>query len=185
MFLHLSVILFTEGSRPRPSAGGWGVCFGGCLGPGPCLETCLGGLFPGGGVQAQGHVFTPVCHSVHMEGCLGPGPGEVGGSAPWGVSRPRPKGVSRPRLQVCVCVSQHALRQTPLPPSRWLLLRTVTHPTGMHSCFSFMFENLYDSAAFLQRQISSYFLNCIVLLMKKMPTTIYHYVLLVCRWAQS
>ena len=93
MFLHLSVILFTGG---------------GSLGPGPGE---VGGSAQGG-VKAQAHVFTPVCHSVHRGG-LGPG-GEVGG-LPWG-SRPRPRGV-------CVYPSMHWGR--PPPPSRWLLLRTV------------------------------------------------------------
>ena len=52
----------------------------------------------------------------------GPGPHLRGVQAqPWGVSRPSPGGCSGPGPGG---VSQHALRQTPLP-SRWLLLWVV------------------------------------------------------------
>ena len=44
-----------------------------------------------------------------------------------------PRGVSRPRPGVCV--SQHALRQTP-PPKQMATAADSTHPTGMHSCAS-------------------------------------------------
>ena len=53
---------------------------------------------------------------------------------PGRVSRPTPRGkwVSRP-TPWGVCVSQHALRQTPPPP--WTATAAGgTHPTGMHHC---------------------------------------------------
>ena len=100
-------------------AQGWGVC-------------------PAGGVQAQAR-----------GGCPGPGPGRgPGGVQSWGVSRPRPRGGSRPRPRggsrprpvcVCVCVSQHSLRQTPptsLHPQQTATAADSAHPTGMHSCFT-------------------------------------------------
>ena len=59
----------------------------------------------------------------------------------WGVSRPTPEGGLQAHTQGVSrttpgggCVSQHALRQTPLPP--WMATAVCgTHPTGMHSCF--------------------------------------------------
>ena len=83
------------------------VFTGVCLSTGGCIQACLTCHMTSqgdvqaqswGSVQAQARVCVCVC---------GPGPG-LGGS------RPRPGGG----------VSQHALRQTPLP-SRWLLLRAV------------------------------------------------------------
>ena len=101
-------------------------------------------LLPAANKVCKGYVFTSVCHSVHR--CLGPGPGEVGGSG-WGVSRPRPRGevggsgwgwwwCPGPQpggVQAWGCVSQHALRQTPHPQQTTTAAGGM-YPTGMHSC---------------------------------------------------
>ena len=53
-----------------------------------------------------------------------PGLGPGGGLSARGVSRSRPGG----------CVTQHALRQTPLPHQK-ATAADGTYPTAMHSCF--------------------------------------------------
>ena len=84
MFLHPSVILFTEGgvlAQAQSQVGGFGVWPGGrCLGPDPGGR--LGGLAQGVSRPTPGGMCRPRLGG----GCPGPG---------WGVS-------------------QHALRQTPL-----------------------------------------------------------------------
>ena len=97
----------------RPTSGGGGL--GGLAGGSP-------GLHPGGRLGLQAHT----CGRL----------GEV-----WqGVSRPTPGKVSKPRprgggvqTQAQGDVSQHALRQTPPPPTATAV--GGTHPTGMHSCY--------------------------------------------------
>ena len=73
-------------------------------------------------------MFSQVCvkNSVHRGpgGCL-PGGCLPGGGCPG----PGPR----------VCVSQHALRQT--PPQQTATAADGTHPTGMHSC-SFLYEQM-------------------------------------------
>ena len=95
------------------------VCLGPCPGVGGLPSGWCPGLGPVGGVQAQ----------AQAQGVPSPG----------GVSRPRPRGWSRPR-RVCVCVSQHSLRQTPLPtslhPQQTATAADSEHPTGMYSCFT-------------------------------------------------
>ena len=70
----------------------------------------------------EGYVFTPVCHSVHRGGVQA----KAQGGLLRGVSRPRPSGgrVSRPRPRG-VCIAACTEANTPPPPSRRLLLRTV------------------------------------------------------------
>ena len=81
--------------------------------------------------------------------CRFPGPhqrGKMRCLAGRGVCRPTPGG----------CVSQHALRQTP-----HLTTTAVggTHPTGMHSCFSHVFNLIYHSycCTYLDKQYIIYF----------------------------
>ena len=95
---------------PYPGGEGWGVWLVGS--PDPYLGGRLRGL---------------------AGGSPGPYPGGGWGSG-WGVSRPRPGGGSRLRWGG-VCVSQHALRQTPSPMEQTATAADGTHPTGMHSCF--------------------------------------------------
>ena len=89
-----------------------------------------------------------VSHSVHRGGVKAQAQGvsRPGAVCPAGVSRPKPGGsrprprrvsawgvealgVSRPRGWV----SQHALRQTPLPTPQTATAADGTHPSGMHS----------------------------------------------------
>ena len=70
--------------------------------------------------------------------CRSPGQhpgGEVEGSG--GSPGPHPGG----------CVSQHALRQT--SPLQTATAVDGRHPTGMHSCFVFVFANLRESNNFM------------------------------------
>ena len=68
-----------------------------------------------------------VSHSVHREdGLLG------GGGCAWLGGVPGPRGLA--------LVSQHALRQTPLPQTA--TVADDTHPTGMHSCLIYDFAGV-------------------------------------------
>ena len=72
----------------------------------------------GGGIPACIAGGIPACLAVgrspgsHLGGKLGLARGGVSRTTPGGVSRPTPGGVSRPTTWG-LCVSQHALRQTP------------------------------------------------------------------------
>ena len=85
---------------------------------------------PSANEVCEGYVFTPVCQSFCSQ---------VGG----GVPRPRPERCKGPGRggEGCVCVSQHALRQTAPPPP---LQQTATAADGMDAfllpfCYQFVF----------------------------------------------
>ena len=109
-----------------------GACSGGGVpGPGGCAWSR--GSAPGGGAGPRG--------------VLGPGGSTPGGCLVLGV--PALGGVCLVLGGVCSrggawswegvpgpggLVSQHALRQTPLPPGETATAADGTHPTGIHSC---------------------------------------------------
>ena len=87
----------------------------------------------------QGNIFTPVCHSVHGGG---------GGGIPQGTEADPPGPDTPLRPDTHPPWTRHPLDQTPPgpgpPPPRkqtpaYGLRAAGTHPTGMHSCSSFVF----------------------------------------------
>ena len=103
-----------KASRPlavglgEPVRGVWG-----CLGPCPSgrLGVCLGVSRPRPRVEVGGSAWGGGGVKAQARGVPGPGPG--------------------------VCLSQHALRQTPpSPPQQTATAADGTHPTGMHSCLA-------------------------------------------------
>ena len=89
-------------------------------------------LLPSTNEVCEGYVFTPVCQSFCSQGGC---PGPVPGCMPKGGIQAQAQGGPGPGSGGGgVCVSQHSLRQTPLPPARLATAADGTHPTGMHSC---------------------------------------------------
>ena len=112
-------------SRPTPR-GSWGVWPGGVSRPTP----------RGGGGKLRGLAWGGVSR---------PTPRGKGGSG-WGVSRPTPRGggcLQAHNWGVCIPACTEACTTPPPSPKHTATAEAVRNPTGMHSCYFFLFCWVY------------------------------------------